>query len=372
MERIQLRRDVSTKWAEINPILMEGEVGFETDTKLRKIGDGVNTWNNLDYLAAENIVQELGDSTTAAISQKAVNELVYRKFLSDSSFSNIPNIDHNHLGNISSKGSYTGYIQNDNYDTAWIRIFKDSGILAISGVVLKRVLYFNSLDPTDINSFISSSTSYNSTIPTTAQLALITLAKVNNPSYSSINVVQDGSGVINSDAIKVQSIKETIGSSGTNPISQKAVRDISTIINKDFSISGYLLSNTTGLPVAYSNYKITPFIQLNKEVPIILTGNDSTLSSKIWFYDVDYNPISTLYSGEIKLFTDFVVNITDFPSNAVYFRCSANITTEAYVFNSNISLTENKLNTFIKESSSSISNLEKYSPKYLQKVVGKI
>lgn len=69
MERIQLRRDLSSKWTEINPILMEGEVGFETDTKLRKIGDGITAWNNLDYLAAENIVQELGDSTTAAVSQ---------------------------------------------------------------------------------------------------------------------------------------------------------------------------------------------------------------------------------------------------------------------------------------------------------------
>lgn len=74
MERIQLRRDISTKWTEINPILMEGEVGFETDTKLRKIGDGVTPWNNLDYLAAENIVQELGDSITATVSQNAITE----------------------------------------------------------------------------------------------------------------------------------------------------------------------------------------------------------------------------------------------------------------------------------------------------------
>mgnify|MGYP007027392642 CR=1 FL=1 len=118
-----------------------------------------------------------------------MNELIYRRFLSDSSFSNIPNIDHNHLGNISSEGIYTGYIENTDYDTAWVRIFKDSGILAISGVVLTRVLYFNSLDPTNINSYIENSVSYNSTIPTTAQLALITLAKINNPSYSSINVV---------------------------------------------------------------------------------------------------------------------------------------------------------------------------------------
>ena len=69
MERIQLRRDTSTRWREVNPILMEGEVGFETDTRLRKIGDGVNRWNDLDYLAAENIVNDIGDSETATINQ---------------------------------------------------------------------------------------------------------------------------------------------------------------------------------------------------------------------------------------------------------------------------------------------------------------
>ena len=74
MDRIQLRRDSSARWAEINPILLEGEVGFETDTKRRKIGDGTNRWNDLDYLAAENVVQELGNSENVVISQKGVTE----------------------------------------------------------------------------------------------------------------------------------------------------------------------------------------------------------------------------------------------------------------------------------------------------------
>lgn len=77
MERIQLRRDLAAKWAEINPILMEGEVGFEIDTKLRKIGDGVTAWNNLDYLAADNVVQGFGQSINASISQKSLTENIF-------------------------------------------------------------------------------------------------------------------------------------------------------------------------------------------------------------------------------------------------------------------------------------------------------
>ena len=54
----------------MNPILMEGEVGFETDTRLRKIGDGVNRWNDLEYLKAEGIVQEIGNGRCIRLARK--------------------------------------------------------------------------------------------------------------------------------------------------------------------------------------------------------------------------------------------------------------------------------------------------------------
>jgi hypothetical protein len=44
---IQLRRGTSTQWACTNPVLEVGEVGFETDTKKLKIGDGSSQWNSL-------------------------------------------------------------------------------------------------------------------------------------------------------------------------------------------------------------------------------------------------------------------------------------------------------------------------------------
>ena len=47
--RIQIRRDISAKWALNNPILLEGEIGYETNTSYIKIGDGVTPWNDLSY-----------------------------------------------------------------------------------------------------------------------------------------------------------------------------------------------------------------------------------------------------------------------------------------------------------------------------------
>jgi len=47
--QIQLRNDTAANWSSANPILAQGEMGIETDTKLFKIGDGVNTWSELEY-----------------------------------------------------------------------------------------------------------------------------------------------------------------------------------------------------------------------------------------------------------------------------------------------------------------------------------
>ena len=47
---IQLRRDAASSWTAVNPILTQGEFGYETDTSKFKIGNGVDDWNTLGYL----------------------------------------------------------------------------------------------------------------------------------------------------------------------------------------------------------------------------------------------------------------------------------------------------------------------------------
>lgn len=47
--QFQFRRGTALQWTSANPILAAGEMGIETDTDLFKLGDGVNTWNNLPY-----------------------------------------------------------------------------------------------------------------------------------------------------------------------------------------------------------------------------------------------------------------------------------------------------------------------------------
>lgn len=47
----QLRRDDSVDWERKNPILRDGEPGYETDTNRLKIGDGLTRWNDLHYIS---------------------------------------------------------------------------------------------------------------------------------------------------------------------------------------------------------------------------------------------------------------------------------------------------------------------------------
>ena len=61
--KIQLRRDTASNWTSVNPILAEGEVGVELDTNTIKIGNGSDTWNELNYatIDRENLEVILGD-----------------------------------------------------------------------------------------------------------------------------------------------------------------------------------------------------------------------------------------------------------------------------------------------------------------------
>ena len=75
-DRIQFRRDTAARWSSINPILMEGEIGLETDTNHIKIGNGSSAWNNLEYgKGVVNLTNELGTSSDLAVSQLLAHRL---------------------------------------------------------------------------------------------------------------------------------------------------------------------------------------------------------------------------------------------------------------------------------------------------------
>lgn len=51
-QRLQFRRDLAATWAARNPVLDDGEPGWERDTGLFKIGDGFTPWLALAYASS--------------------------------------------------------------------------------------------------------------------------------------------------------------------------------------------------------------------------------------------------------------------------------------------------------------------------------
>jgi len=71
-DRIKLRRDTAANWTATNPVLAQGEPGFETDTDFLKVGDGVTAWNALGYVAGVGaFVAKTGDTMTGPLSVPA-------------------------------------------------------------------------------------------------------------------------------------------------------------------------------------------------------------------------------------------------------------------------------------------------------------
>ena len=62
----RLKRGTAQRWIEVNPILQQGEPGFEYDTNRLKIGDGFTPWTNLPYINSDIDVKGQEEMITVA------------------------------------------------------------------------------------------------------------------------------------------------------------------------------------------------------------------------------------------------------------------------------------------------------------------
>ena len=73
--RIQLRNDTAENWNTQNPVLLEGEMGVETDTGKTKIGNGTAYWKDLKYSGVdEDTIKGIIDNNRSAFTEVVPNE----------------------------------------------------------------------------------------------------------------------------------------------------------------------------------------------------------------------------------------------------------------------------------------------------------
>lgn len=91
---MQQRRDPAATWAANNPVLKAGEIGYTSDTKIVKFGDGLTPWNSLPsigYMDLANVKEapvggslpiRTADGTIRAVGADEDNEVVILSQLS--------------------------------------------------------------------------------------------------------------------------------------------------------------------------------------------------------------------------------------------------------------------------------------------------
>jgi hypothetical protein len=76
--QIQFRNDTAANWTSADPVLAIGELGLENDTDQFKIGNGVDTWEDLPY---GGIVGPTGPVSTVPGPQGPAGEISFNTFL---------------------------------------------------------------------------------------------------------------------------------------------------------------------------------------------------------------------------------------------------------------------------------------------------
>lgn len=65
--RLKLRQGTAAQWASVNPVLQEGEPGYETDTGVIRVGDGASTFTSLKQHEPAGDLQPKDDGLTDLI-----------------------------------------------------------------------------------------------------------------------------------------------------------------------------------------------------------------------------------------------------------------------------------------------------------------
>jgi len=63
--RFKLRNGTQAEWTSANPVLLQGEIGVETDTRRYKIGNGTTAWSSLSYYIEGVLARGQASKTTS-------------------------------------------------------------------------------------------------------------------------------------------------------------------------------------------------------------------------------------------------------------------------------------------------------------------
>ena len=184
------RRDTASNWTSNNPTLLDGELGYETDTKKFKIGDGSTAWQSLDYLPIPDTNRLLAGNLTVG-GNFTVNGTT-------------TTIDTTTL-TVEDKNIEIGKVSSPSDTTA------DGGGITLKASSDRTITWSNANDSWDFNQNINAASTYAYKINNVSVLNATTLgSSVVNSSLTSVGTI--ATGVWNATAISGSKVTPDFGS----------------------------------------------------------------------------------------------------------------------------------------------------------------
>ena len=248
---ILLRRGTAAEWTASNPILLEGEVGVETDSKKLKVGDGLTAWASLPYItltptAAASLYAPIANPTfTGTVSLDTGVSLVFEGATANAYETTLavtdPTADRtlslpNATGTLATQEHVTNEIGTHSSDTTSVHGIGDTAALATM-TYADTAVSTHSADTTSVHG-----------IADTADLATKAYADA-----AASNAVSTSLGTHELDTLSVHGIADTsllVTTTGTQTLTNKTITTPAGLVKSDVGLGNVDNTADTGKPVS--------------------------------------------------------------------------------------------------------------------------
>ena len=248
---ILLRRGTAAEWTASNPILLEGEVGVETDSKKLKVGDGLTAWASLPYItltptAAASLYAPIANPTfTGTVSLDTGVSFVFEGSTANAYETTLavtdPTADRtlslpNATGTLATQEHVTNEIGTHSSDTTSVHGIGDTAALATM-TYADTAVSTHSADTTSVHG-----------IADTADLATKAYADA-----AASNAVSTSLGTHELDTLSVHGIADTsllVTTTGTQTLTNKTITTPAGLVKSDVGLGNVDNTADTGKPVS--------------------------------------------------------------------------------------------------------------------------
>jgi len=248
---ILLRRGTAAEWTSANPILLEGEVGVETDTKKLKVGDGLTVWASLPYItltpaAAATLYAPLANPTfTGTVSLDTGVNLVFEGATANAFETTLAVTDPTADRTLTLPDS-TGTVATQEYVTTEIGTHS-SDTTSVHGIADTADLATKTYADTAVSTHSSDTTSVHG-ITDTAELATKTYA--DNAAATAISTSLSTHTL---DTVEVHGIADTsllVTTTGTQTLTNKTITTPAGLVKSDVGLGNVDNTSDANKPVS--------------------------------------------------------------------------------------------------------------------------